>query len=231
MTDVDRSGCQYRGRRHGREWDYRRGCRCPDAREEHRLYSKRRREGRLAPTYLDATGTQRRIQALMRMGWPGVLIEQQASLPAGTCGQVMQRTTVKQATITAIRAAYDTLWALPGPSKRTQRRAESAGYAPPLAWDDDEIDDPDAQPQQPGRDRSARYDEPRVIRACRGEVAYDEMWPAERAEAVRRLNAADKTDGEIAAILRADHKTIGKRRIRMGLPSRYDPASYLGRAS
>lgn len=228
---IDRSACPYRGRRHGREWDYRRGCRCPDAREEHRLYSKRRREGRLAPTYLDATGTQRRIQGLMRMGWSGLLIERQAGVPAGTCGQVMQRATVKHATIAAIKAAYDILWATTGPSTRTQRRAEAAGYAPPLAWDDDTIDDPSAAPHTPSRDRSAHYDESRVIRACRGEVPYDQLWPAERAEAVRRLNRALKTDGEIAEILHAEHDAIGQRRRRMGLPSRYDPASYLGRAS
>ncbi|WP_157874557.1 hypothetical protein [Streptomyces sp. AcH 505] len=47
----------------------------------------------------------------------------------------------------AIRQAYDALAMRVGASWKTRRLAESHGWAPPLAWDDDTIDDPKALPQ------------------------------------------------------------------------------------
>ena len=46
-----------------------------------------------------------------------------------------------------ISAVYDELWATPGPDKGVASKARTLGHAPPLAWDDDTIDDPAARPE------------------------------------------------------------------------------------
>lgn len=181
-------------------------------------------------------GAARRIQALAAVGYTNTELAARIGVAARQVYQWAHcRSAVAAGNFRRLVVVYDDLSMRPAQDTPATRYARSVaarnGWVPPLAWDDDDIDNPDAEPQTPAADRGATYDEARVIRACRGELIYDEMWPAERAEAVRRLNAADKADGEIALILRAEHKTIGKRRIRMGLPSRYDPANYLGRAS
>lgn len=181
-------------------------------------------------------GGARRIQALAAIGYTNTEIAGRVGVAARQVYMWAHcRVALAAENFRRLVEVYDELAMRPVDDSPAARYARSVarrnGWVPPLAWDDDDIDNADARPQTPATDRSATYDESRVIQACAGQVTYDEMWPAERAEAVRRLNAADQTDGEIAEILRADHKTVGKRRIRMGLPSRYDPASYLGRAS
>lgn len=68
MSHVDRTGCA--ATRHGTASAYRHGCRCLDAREEHRLYNKRARERRNPPGQIHPAPSARTIQALMALGWP-----------------------------------------------------------------------------------------------------------------------------------------------------------------
>ncbi|WP_329123945.1 hypothetical protein [Streptomyces sp. NBC_01353] len=64
-----------------------------------------------------------------------------------------------------IRAAYEALSMRTGTSAKTRLRAQRSGWAPPLAWDDDTIDDPHGVPQTDapapapveGRDAVARF--------------------------------------------------------------------------
>ena len=72
-----------------------------------------------------SAGTQRRLQALMVLGWPLTQIQQTCGLSA--LGRCLTRDLV------TAQAVID----------RTRARAEQAGWLPPLAWDDDTIDDPD----------------------------------------------------------------------------------------
>src|SRR5690349_8687682 len=54
---------------HGTQYAYsHRGCRCPHARNDDRIYRKRLREGRHTAAYVDATGTARRLQGLNAQG-------------------------------------------------------------------------------------------------------------------------------------------------------------------
>jgi hypothetical protein len=55
----------------------------------------------------------------------------------------------------AARAAYEALSGTPGTSVRTRFRALATGYAPPLCWDDEDLDDPAATPHGV-RSRTAR---------------------------------------------------------------------------
>lgn len=104
---------------------------------------------------IDATGTRRRVQALMTLGWTVVQIAAEAGLNAGALGRVLRRNRVHAGTARAVRDAYRAMWDRLPPCEtryervsvtRTRGRAARLGWAPPLAWDDD-IDDPAASPQ------------------------------------------------------------------------------------
>jgi DNA-binding CsgD family transcriptional regulator len=107
---------------------------------------------RYDPFRLDATGAQRRVRALACLGWTRAQIAEAAGLHEDGIGDVMagQVTVVYRATDQGIRRAYDALSMKHGPSVHARRRAAAAGWAPPLAWDDNAIDDPTAQPQGAG---------------------------------------------------------------------------------
>jgi hypothetical protein len=156
------------------------GCRCDRCREVANGRDRHRRRmiayGRWEPR-TDATGTRRRLQALMRCGY---------SLPllAGRLGcsrqelrlKLHERGSVTAATARAVAALYDELWDRPPPesshyekvaASRTRNYARNRGYPLPLAWDDDTIDDPAAQPA-PGWERSHRR--------VRGTLTEDAAW-------------------------------------------------------
>jgi transcriptional regulator with XRE-family HTH domain len=106
-----------------------------------------------------ATGTVRRLRALMLAGWPASVLagelgyQTHALRRLATSGQFTPAPTASGA-----RVLYDRLWDKPGPSERTSRNAVQRGWAPAMAWDDDTIDDPAAQPQgiRPARRGSYR---------------------------------------------------------------------------
>lgn len=91
-------------------------------------------------------GAHRRIQALMVMGWRHQDLTPRLGFDSGnvnhqTGGWISQRKHQ------AIKDLYDRLWNTRGPAPATSLgRVAKAGYAPPLAWDDDSIDDPNATP-------------------------------------------------------------------------------------
>lgn len=112
--------------------------------------------------YIDATGTRRRLQALAVNGWPHRLIADQLDADHKGTLTVQNGTTrtIRRHTAQAVADLYDRLWDQPGPSKRSRTCALRNGWLPPLAWDDDTIDDPDATPHadavRPMRERKTR---------------------------------------------------------------------------
>jgi lambda repressor-like predicted transcriptional regulator len=101
--------------------------------------------------YVDATGSRRRLQALSYLGHPARVI-------AAELGRLDRKTylhiqsgrnrTIRARTADDIRRLYDRLWQVDGISERTRQHARRMGYVPPLAWDDDTIDDPAAKPAE-----------------------------------------------------------------------------------
>lgn len=112
--------------------------------------------------YIDATGTRRRLQALAVNGWPHRLLAAQLGADAKGTLTVQNGTTrtVRRATAHAVAALYDELWDQPGPSRRSRTCALRNGWLPPLAWDDDTIDDPQATPDT-GTATAASHGRPR----------------------------------------------------------------------
>jgi hypothetical protein len=123
------------------------GCReqcCRDAISKHqnmRLLAARRG----TPYTVPSIGVIRRVRALMRIGWRSADIAEVCGWSsAEAVTNLMRRKYVNHKTAATIRAAYDQLSGTPGASIVARRRAEAAGWPPPLAWDD--IDDPNARP-------------------------------------------------------------------------------------
>ena len=139
--------------RHGSTRGYSAGCREACCKRAHALDVKlsrlRKVEGR--PRAIPVQGTQRRIQALMAMGWTS----QDIADAAGLCHRAKVTSIlngqkgrpavwVTQSTRDRIAAVYDTLsMRLPDMTRgrqRTRTIAARKGYAPPLAWDDIDTD-------------------------------------------------------------------------------------------
>lgn len=115
-----------------------------------------------APT---AAGTQRRLQALMARSWSLQTLARTAGLRAPKLARALENpATITPEFASEVRAAYDQLWNRE-PPRQTQTERELAeaasqtarlrGWAPPLAWDDEQIDNPKAEPSA-GWQRSGR---------------------------------------------------------------------------
>lgn len=99
-------------------------------------------------TRVSAVGTQRRIRALYAIGWTGQHIADRLGCHRSLIQFWQQDTTthVLGATADAIAEIYQQLHLTSGPSIQNVYRARKHGWLPPLAYDDDTIDDPTFDP-------------------------------------------------------------------------------------
>lgn len=186
--------------RHGTTRGYMAGCRsacCRAARAKHENM-RRLAASRGKPYTVNPIGSLRRVEALMRIGWRGIDIANAAGWKTGEAvtNTLRNRRFINHRTATRIQRAYDQLSMMPGPSLQTRRRAEAKGWPPPLAWDDETIDDPTARPagvSGSGRPRKTDVDEMAVERFVDGDYSIH-LTMAERAEVARRLRAAGQSD-------------------------------------
>jgi hypothetical protein len=121
--------------------------------------------GQLAPSALTgSTGTRRRLQALVATGWSQARLARELGLTGANFGAMMRRDQVTAGTARAVSELYDRLWNQLPPEQdqrtriaasRARRYAAARGWAPPLAWDDDVIDDPRGRPAESWK-RAAR---------------------------------------------------------------------------
>lgn len=124
------------------------------ARAKRRAQAYGRWQGRIP-----VAGTARRLQALVALGWSfGALSRRGGWGPHLLWLIATKQRSVTPAVAARVAALYDELWDQAPPAgdrherkavTRTRRFAAERGWAPPLAWDDDEIDDPDARPHMP----------------------------------------------------------------------------------
>ena len=95
---------------------------------------------------IDSTGTVRRLQALVAVGYPAASLGERIGVSATNTAHTMRATQVTVRRARQVAFLYEQLSHLPGESKRARMRARRQGWAPPLAWDEDTIDDPAASP-------------------------------------------------------------------------------------
>lgn len=106
---------------------------------------------------IDPTGTRRRIQALLWMGWPARVIAERSDCKPSTINMISFRGgskgRVSSRLAKRIADAYDDISHLRGPSKQCATKAKAYGYVSPMAWDD--IDDPRERPKGMRKARAA----------------------------------------------------------------------------
>jgi len=95
---------------------------------------------------IDSTGTVRRLQALVAVGYPATGLGERIGVSATNMAHTMRATQVTVRRARQVAQMYEQLSHLPGESTRARMRARRQGWAPPLAWDEDTIDDPAASP-------------------------------------------------------------------------------------
>lgn len=170
---------------------------------------------------VDATGSRRRLQALAVCGWSTRDLARETGLSVATIQDVQRPKgweTVEPATAARIRAVYDRIdEATPGPTKVAATRARAKKWAPPLAWDDDTIDDPAARPTRHGDRTSKRsdVDEVAVALALTGDRPAT-ITQAEQREAIHRAWLAQVSDDAIAARLGIQPDSVQRVRQRHG---------------
>jgi hypothetical protein len=184
-------------------------CRCPDAREDWRLYKKRLREGRQPSAYVDATGTARRLRALVAGGYNFADLGRALGWGRRRVANVAQMLDPKVMvrTANAVADVYDRLSTTPGTSTYARIVARRYGWHPSLAWDDDTIDDPTATPNL-GAPVDELPDEEAVRRALAGKASFAQLQPADRVEAYRRLVVAGAGPGTISRRLGISTATL-----------------------
>lgn len=185
------------------------------ARDRHAAEEARRRNRRILnggqPLMKDATGTHRRIRALMRLGWPTQHIADLGPWKTGAAVLVLTRNpTCTEANEAAIRRIYDQLSMKLGPSVVTRNRAIRAGWLPPLAWDDvdDPAEDPHARNEADREEQrwvdwwatrgfidDASFDVVKVRRVLAGEVL--DCTPVERRVVLERAHASGRSLNDI----------------------------------
>ncbi|MGW4128002.1 hypothetical protein [Amycolatopsis japonica] len=107
-------------------------------------------------------GARRRLQALVAIGWQLKELTRRSGLSRSTISAVLTDDHVRFSTVKAIRDLYEELWNTRPPEQtphekfavaRAKSQATRNGWVPPMAWDDDTIDDPDAVPEGAATDR------------------------------------------------------------------------------
>lgn len=156
-------------------------------------------------------GATRRIQALMAIGWRKADLEV-AGVPAA---QLVTRTRARVSVQgwRRTREVYERLSMTPGPSQTCRDRARARGYAPPLAWDEDAIDDPRSAPHvdsaTPALVDPVAVD--RVVATASAHLGCDtrlRLTPQERVAATQELAARGSSDAEIAHALGVSDRTV-----------------------
>jgi hypothetical protein len=174
---------------------------------------------------VDATGTRRRLQALIAIGWTAELLADHLDRRPNSVHRSMTSRTVTARTAHEVASLYEVLWNTRPPRATGEQRsaadaarahAAAQGWPPPLAWDDIDTDPtPPAMTASPSRPYD--MDEIAVARAVAGDnISYEDLSAVEQQEVVRRLTARGSSIRDIAALLGTTKRTVSRRRASFG---------------
>lgn len=107
---------------------------------------------------IDATGSRRRVQALVASGWPIARLATHLGRNRSNLWTSLAGDQIRASTAHAIRDLYDHLWRTnpaehgvwPRDIDRARQHARSHGWATVGCWDEGAIDDPTAIPDWTG---------------------------------------------------------------------------------
>jgi DNA-binding NarL/FixJ family response regulator len=173
----------------------------------------------IVTAFVDPTGTVRRLQALVAIGYSQTEIAERLGVHTGNLSPLIhgKRPRVSVRTYASTRALFVELWAHPvtgHAGDRPRAIAASRKWVGPLAWDD--IDDP-AEIAKLGGAKSKLIDDVAVELAMNGEPIQLNL--AERREAVTRLYRRRWSDNRIADALHISDRTVLRYRQELGLES------------
>jgi hypothetical protein len=174
---------------------------------------------------VDATGTRRRLQALIAIGWPAELLANLLGRRPNSLHRSMTGQSVTARTAHDVATLHERLWNCRPPRMTGEQRAAAdaaqahaaaQGWPTPLAWDDIDTDPtPPAVTASPFRQHE--MDEIAIERAVAGDnISYDDLTAAEQQEVVRRLTARGSSVRDIAARLGTTKRTVSRRRASFG---------------
>lgn len=143
--------------RHGTYAGYIAGCREECCRGAARRYQRQRYFDRavlgLPPRFVNKVGSKRRVNALQALGWSAEDLSVRMGFSRAYLNVAINREGrdyILRATARRIADIYDELsMTFPPETPCTSRQraaAKKKGWLPPLAWDDDRIDDPNYRP-------------------------------------------------------------------------------------
>lgn len=154
-------------------------------------HSRRNNLRKLYPHKRPSIGSQRRIQALQAIGYGRDRIARELGYHnAGSLTYLMRSETMLATTAERIADVYDRLsMSLPQGTgtNRVRTWAKRHGFAPPLAWDDDAIDDPAATPHVGIKKAHPHHEQTDERRATMHDL---DAWRFGISEACRRLNVS-----------------------------------------
>jgi hypothetical protein len=113
-------------------------------------FDRKNRQGTRIET-VDATGSQRRLQALVTLGFSLNWLASYAGYGRSYFKAVLATDKIALTTANVVTDLYERLWnKQPLPETRAQKQsvthakrvAKENGWLPPMAWDDDQIDNP-----------------------------------------------------------------------------------------
>jgi hypothetical protein len=134
--------------------------------------------------------------------------------------QAQKSSRVHRGTAGQVARVYDELAMTPGPSTRARDAAARRGWVPPLAWDDDEIDDPQARPARGPRRWVTPPNAERIAAVLAGDLeARQALTGPDRQQLVRQLHAEGLLDPEIVARTGMSIRNVEHLRSQLCLPS------------
>lgn len=163
--------------------------------------------------YVDAFATQRRIQALVAMGWSMSVLGARLGISRHGVAAVLTRPRIRETSAARIASLFDELAMKPGPSEMARSRSRARGWVTAMAWED--IDDPADRPHDGSECDGAERAGDGVVLAFQGVVA--DLTPEERREVVSTLAAQGLSDAVIGRRTGVSAQTIIRDRRRLGL--------------
>lgn len=94
-------------------------------------------------------GSCRRLRALMAIGYPQNVLADELGVDRRNLCRICAKPGTSAALAVRIDELFQRLELIPGPSDGARRWAARRGWPAPMDWDEDTIDDPDAQPAAP----------------------------------------------------------------------------------
>jgi hypothetical protein len=190
---------------------------------EQRLLNLRPEAGSTSPGgRVEATGSRRRLQALVAAGWPLPILARRLGRSTGNLRRTMHSGRVTNDSAHRIATMYEQLRHTTPPDRtpserektaRARAHAREAGWLPPWAWDDiDDIDDIGdlAEGDDETHPGEAFLDEIAIEHAMRGEPVR--LTRTERDEAIMRLTNRGDSARCISQLLGTSSRQVVRRR-------------------